>query len=164
MKMTMANTLRAALIAPVAACVLAIGTPSLALAADSPVSVTSPNDVRIGGGDLRARKTEDRVKHLHDLLKITSEQEAQWSGVAQVMLDNASVVDGAMKDRDQKAKSMNAVDDLLSYQAIVAAHAEGLKKLATAFAPLYSQMPELQQKNTDAVFGHRIEAAKRKSR
>ncbi len=163
MKTSMTNKLRAALIAPIAACVFAIGAPSVALAADSPAQVASSSDVGSGGDAVRARKTEARIKHLHDLLKITSEQEAQWSSVAQVMLDNAAAVDGAIKDRAQKAKNINAVDDLLSYQAIVAAHADGLKKLATAFAPLYSVMPEQQQKNADAVFGHRIEASKLKS-
>jgi len=164
MKPSMANKLRAALIASIAAGALGIGAPSTALAAglDSPAQVTS-KDVRSGGGDVRVHKTEARIKHLHDLLKITSEQEAQWSSVAQVMLDNASAIEGAIQDRGQKATSLNAVDDLLSYQAIVAAHAEGLKKLAAAFAPLYSVMPELQQKNADAVFGRRIEASKQKS-
>jgi periplasmic protein CpxP/Spy len=166
MKTNMANYLRAALVAPIAACALAIGTPSFAQAAgpnNSPAQVMSSNDAHPGGDDVRERKTEARIKHLHDLLKITSEQEGQWSSVAQVMQDNASAVDDAFKDRTQKASSMNAVDDLLSYQAIVAAHADGLKKFADAFTPLYSAMPAPQQKNADAVFSHRIEEAKSKA-
>ncbi len=165
MNKNMAKQLRIALVAPIAACALAIGAPTIALAAgpDSPAQVTSSNDMRSGGDDVRVGKTQARIKHLHDLLKITPDQEAQWNNVALVMLNNASAVDDAIKDRAQKAKSMNAVDDLLSYQAIVAAHADGLKNLASAFSPLYSAMPEPQQKNADAVFGHRIEASKLKS-
>ena len=94
------------------------------------------------------------IKHLHDQLKITADQESQWSNVAQVMLDNAAAMDSAMQDRAQKAATMTAVDDLASYQAIVAAHADGLKKLQAAFAPLYAAMPAAQQKTADAVFGH----------
>jgi hypothetical protein len=78
------------------------------------------------------------------------------------MLDNASAVDSAIRDRVAKSGSMTAIDDLRSYQAIVQTHAEGLKKLAGAFTPLYSAMPEAQQRNADAVFGHRITASKLK--
>ena len=103
---------------------------------------------------------EARIKHLHDQLKITADQEAQWKDVAQVMLDNASAIDSAVKDRVRMATGMTAIDDLKSYGAIVDAHADGIKKLAVVFAPLYSAMPEGQQKNADAVFGHRTEPAK----
>lgn len=106
---------------------------------------------------------EARIKHLHDLLKITTAQDAQWHDVAQVMLDNASAVDSAIKDRVRMTKGMTAIDDLQSYEAIVDAHAQGIKKLAIAFKPLYAAMPEAQQKNADAVFGHRTEPSKLKT-
>jgi hypothetical protein len=106
---------------------------------------------------------ETRIKHLHDLLKITSAQDAQWQDVAQVMLDNASAIDSAIKDRVRMTKGMTAIDDLKSYEAIVDAHAQGIKKLAIAFKPLYTSMPEAQQKNADAVFGHRTEPSKLKT-
>ena len=54
-------------------------------------------------------------------------------------------------------KGMTAIDDLQSYEAIVDAHAQGIKKLAIAFKPLYASMPEAQQKNADLVFSHRTE-------
>ncbi len=103
---------------------------------------------------------EARVKHLHDELKIATDQEAQWKSVAQVMLANASAIASAVKDREHMSKGMTAIDDLKSYEAIVDAHAEGIRKLATAFAPLYASMPEGQQKNADAVFGHRTRPSK----
>jgi hypothetical protein len=106
---------------------------------------------------------ENRVAHLHDQLGITADQEVQWTSVASVMLDNASAVDVAIKERIRMTKDMTAMDDLKSYQAIVEAHAEGIKKLAMAFKPLYDSMPAEQQKRADAVFGRRTGPAKIKS-
>jgi periplasmic protein CpxP/Spy len=106
---------------------------------------------------------ENRVTHLHDQLAITPDQEVQWTSVASVMLDNASAVDVAIKERVRMTKGMTAIDDLKSYEAIVEAHAEGIKKLAVAFKPLYDAMPVEQQKRADAVFAHRTGPAKVKS-
>jgi periplasmic protein CpxP/Spy len=138
--MTIASSAKArsALVSSIVACMLATASP--VFAADQ---VRPPKAVGL------------HIKHLHDQLKITPDEEQQWSGVAQVMLDNASSMDDAMKERARKAGTMSAVDDLNSYQAIVAAHADGLKKLETAFAPLYAAMPQAQQHTADAVFGHR---------
>lgn len=155
MKSALTGQVRLALIASAAVCAIAIGSPSNTLAAGA--TSTSADQTRHGGS------VESRIKDLHDQLRITPEQEAQWSGVAQVMLDNSSAIESAIQDRAQKAKSMSAVDDLLSYQAIAATHAEGLKKFAAIFAPLYSAMPEAQQKNADAVFAHRTESSKMKT-
>jgi periplasmic protein CpxP/Spy len=106
---------------------------------------------------------ENRVTHLHDQLGITADQEVQWTSVASVMLDNASAVDVAIKERVRMTKGMTAIDDLKSYEAIVEAHADGIKKLAVAFKPLYDAMPVEQQKHADAVFARRTGPAKVKS-
>ena len=144
------------LLASFAICVAVAGASTGASAADSAPSSAMAHAMPMAG-------PETRIKHLHDLLKITSAQDAQWHDVAQVMLDNASAVDSAIKDRVRMAKGMTAIDDLQSYEAIVDAHAQGIKKLAIAFKPLYESMPEAQQKNADAVFGHRTEPSKLKT-
>jgi len=154
---------RLAFIASVAACGIIIGTSSGAMAAAGQASSASAGNMKPEGTSTRGENVEDRIKHLHDQLKITPQQEAQWNNVAQVMMDNASAVDSAIRDRVAKAASMTAIDDLRSYQAIVQTHADGLKKLAAAFTPLYSAMPEAQQRAADAVFGHRTNAAKLKT-
>jgi hypothetical protein len=141
--------------AAIAACATAVYSPAGAFAADSASSAGEA-----GGDQARTATVEQRIALLRDQLKITPDQEAQWSQVAQVMRDNASTIDQTIKARVRNAARMNAVDDLLSYQAIAAAHADGLKKLATAFQALYSKMPEAQQKNADAVFEHRTTASK----
>lgn len=150
------NKLRLSLLATFAICAAIGGASAGALAADSAPSSTAAHAMPMAG-------PEARIKHLHDLLKITAAQDPQWHDVAQVMLDNASAVDSAIKDRVRMAKGMTAIDDLQSYEAIVDAHAEGIKKLAIAFKPLYAAMPEAQQKNADAVFGHRTEPSKLKT-
>jgi len=99
---------------------------------------------------------EAHIKRLHDQLRVSAAQEPLWTPVAQAMRDNAKSMSDAMHDRIQNVNSMSAVDDINSYQAMTAAHADGLKNLAAAFAPLYQAMAPDQQKNADAVFGHKI--------
>lgn len=97
-------------------------------------------------------RVEARIKALHANLKITSAQETQWANVAQVMRDNAKAIEAISDQRTKNIKTMSAVDDLRSYEALAEAHADGLKKLVAAFQPLYDTMSADQKKNADAVF------------
>jgi hypothetical protein len=144
------SKIRLTLLASFAICAALSGATTGAFAADSAPSSAMARALPMAD-------PEPRIRHLHDLLKITTAQDAQWHDVAQVMLDNASAVDSAIKDRVRMTKGMTAIDDLQSYEAIVDAHAQGIKKLAIAFKPLYASMPEAQQKNADLVFSHRTE-------
>lgn len=99
----------------------------------------------------RVDRVEMRIKALHSELKITPAQETAWNAVAQAMREDAKAMEQAIEQRRQ-AKSMTAVDDLKSYQAVADAHAQGLQKLVPAFQALYDAMPPEQQKNADAVF------------
>jgi periplasmic protein CpxP/Spy len=155
-------TTRLALLVPLSLCA-AFSTFSVrAMAAETtPTAITRSGPAGIKMAE--DKTPEARIKRLHDELKITSDQEAQWNSVAQVMLANASAIDSAVKNRARMSKEMTAIDDLKSYEAIVDAHAEGIKKLAAAFAPLYASMPEGQQKNADAVFGHRTQPSRLKT-
>jgi translation initiation factor 2 beta subunit (eIF-2beta)/eIF-5 len=96
---------------------------------------------------------EERIKSLHSKLMITREQEPEWNDVAQAMRDSEASVSMLIKERHENSGSMNAVDDLESYQAIAEAHAEGLAKVNEAFKVLYTNMSPEQQKNADKVFG-----------
>ncbi|HBZ68702.1 MAG TPA: hypothetical protein DEP35_02705 [Deltaproteobacteria bacterium] len=97
-------------------------------------------------------RVEERIKDLHQKLKITPAQESQWNAFAQVMRDNAHAIDAALKERSENLHAMNAVEDLRSYQKLADAHAEGLKKLVPAFEALYNTMSADQKKTADAVF------------
>lgn len=99
-------------------------------------------------------RVEERINSLHQQLHITAAQETQWSAVAQAMRDNAKAIRDLVKDRRAKGGTMNAVDDLRSYEAIADAHADGLKKLIPAFEALYSSMSDDQKKIADTLFRH----------
>jgi len=103
-------------------------------------------------GRAREDAVETRIKDLHQKLKITPAQEAQWNAVAQVMRQNAHELDAVLNERAQKLHAMNAVEDLRSYEKLADAHADGLKKLVPAFEALYNTMSEEQKKTADTVF------------
>ncbi|MGH7036393.1 MAG: Spy/CpxP family protein refolding chaperone [Stellaceae bacterium] len=98
---------------------------------------------------------EARIKSLHDELKITAAEEPKWNAVADAMRDNAQSVGALINERAKKAKAMNAVDNLSSYQAIAKAHLDGIEKLLPAFKALYADMPAAQKKTADTVFNRR---------
>lgn len=107
-------------------------------------------------------RVEQRIKSLHDQLKITADEESQWAAVADAMRDDAQTVGALIHERRQKAATMTAVDDLRAYQAIAEAHATGVAKLVSAFEALYAVMPPEQQKNADAVFSKSMHRPARK--
>ena len=100
-------------------------------------------------------KVEARIKSLHAQLKITPEEEQEWSVVAQTMRDNAAEMDQLVQQRTEQRAGMNAVDDMKSYQAIVQAHADEMQKLVPAFEALYGKMSASQQKLADNVINQR---------
>ncbi|WP_347989347.1 Spy/CpxP family protein refolding chaperone [Methylomonas sp. AM2-LC] len=102
--------------------------------------------------DAHEDQTELRIKDMHTKLKITAEQEAQWSKVTQVMLEEAKNMDSLTQTRIEQAKNMTAIDDLKSYAEIAEAHTNGIKKLIPAFAELYSGMSDTQKKEADLLF------------
>jgi len=110
---------------------------------------TSVPKVRSASAD----RIEQRIAALHKKLHVTSDQEPLWNDVAQVMRDNGKKIRDQVAERSAKLKTMNAVDDLRSYEMITDEHAEGLKHLVPAFSALYAKMSPNQQKNADRVFG-----------
>jgi protein CpxP len=98
---------------------------------------------------------EKHIKDLHATLKITPAEESQWGEVAETMRENASDLDRAIDKREAKGASATAIDDLNAYADIAQAHANGVKKLASAFSRLYSVMSDDQKKEADEVFSHR---------
>jgi hypothetical protein len=75
------------------------------------------------------------------------------------MRDNAKTTGALIEERATKAKTMTAIDDLRSYEAISEAHTAGVKKLIPAVDALYATMSDAEKKNADAVFGHRVQRA-----
>lgn len=115
----------------------------------------------------RVDRAEQRIQDMHTRLMITAAQEEQWGKVAEVMRDNARVMDNLTQARMERAAAMTAVDDLKSYGEITGAHAEGIRKLTPAFAVLYDSMSEPQKNVADTLFrrgpgkpGHKRSAPK----
>jgi hypothetical protein len=98
-------------------------------------------------------RLEERITDLHKKLHVTADQQGLWDDMAQVMRANAQKMRDNVTDRTANLKSMNAVDDLRSYQKITDEHADGLKRLIPTFEALYAKMSPEQQKNADHVFG-----------
>lgn len=103
----------------------------------------------------RDSAVEQHIMDLHSKLKITPAEESQWNEVAETMRVNAKDLDQAIDKRDATIASATAVDNLNSYADIAQVHANGVKKLATAFSGLYSAMSVDQKKVADEVFSHR---------
>ena len=103
----------------------------------------------------RDMAVERRIKDLHAKLKITQVEEAQWANVVKTMHDNAIELDKAIDKREAIVNSATAIDNLNAYGDVAQAHADGVKKLAAAFSPLYASMSDDQKKMADDVFAHR---------
>src|ERR1700692_623300 len=103
----------------------------------------------------RDSAVEKHIKELHDTLKITAVEESQWKVVAETMRQNAKDLDQAIDNREANMASATAIDDLNAYAEIAQAHANNVKKLASAFSGLYSAMSDDQKKEADRVFSQR---------
>ena len=95
---------------------------------------------------------EQRIKALKVALKITPDQESKWEGVATAMRENAAAMDKLVKEKQGKMASLNAIDDLKTYQEFSQVRLDGLKNLISSFKTLYDAMPADQKKNADHVF------------
>ncbi len=130
--------------------------PTLATAQSAPASqATSPAANPAPPTAAPATAVETRIKSLHDQLKITAAEAPQWNAFAQTMRDDAKTTGALIVDRERKAKTMTAPEDLHAYQAIAQAHAQGLAELSKSFDALYAVMSDAQKKNADRVFSRR---------
>jgi len=123
------------------------GTPPADATAAAP-STAAPSDAAV----------EARIKRLHAQLKITPDQEDQWNAMAQIMRDNAGKLSSLIQQRAKNGRSMSAVDNPRTYEAITAAQEDGLKDILPSFEKLYDSMSDTQKKTADAVFNQRIQS------
>jgi LTXXQ motif family protein len=132
--------------------VMAGNSKTIAVASSSQ-AMASPSD---------ANAVEARIKELHRRLHITAAQKPQWDNLAQVMRDNAQAMSDLKKQRAADAQSMNAVDVVKSYESVIEAHEDGMKKFVPPFEALYNSMSDAQKKTADSLFRTRekVSAAK----
>jgi protein CpxP len=111
----------------------------------------------------REMALENHIKDMHAQLGITPGEETQWAAVAKTMRDSAMKTDQAIDQRKAFVENGSAVDNLNAYGAIAQAHADGVRELAAAFAPLYASMSDDQKKAADELFAHRAHEGKHKA-
>jgi protein CpxP len=101
----------------------------------------------------KTETVEQRITDLHKSLRITADEETNWTAVAQAMRENAANGQKLAAEKVARApSSMTAVDDLKSYETFAQSHVDGLKNLISSFSTLYDTMPAAQKKNADQVF------------
>ena len=141
-----------------------LSLPAAALAQSSQVTTPAPQGAApppaasspIAGHPVAGKNAEERVEHriteLHAQLRITPAERQQWDQFAEVMRENARDMDQALIQRSQQFQSMNALQNMQSYEQIAEAHARHLQKLVPAFENLYNTMPDQQKRLADQVF------------
>jgi protein CpxP len=143
----------AAIIALLALPAAAVAQPTQSPApAAPPAASSSPMTSQPVPGKTMEERVENHIKQLHAQLHITLVEQPQWDQFAQVMRENARDMDQAFMQRAQQYPTMNAMQNMQSYEQIAEAHAQHLQKLVPAFDNLYNAMPEQQKKLTDQVF------------
>jgi periplasmic protein CpxP/Spy len=103
-------------------------------------------------GKTAQERVEQRIKELYSQLRITPAERPQWDQFAQVMRDNARDMDQAWLQRVNHVESMNAVQNMQSYEQIAEQHAQHVQKLVPAFQNVYNVMSEQQKQLADQVF------------
>ena len=93
----------------------------------APAAVASPMANHPVAGRNAEERVENRIKELHAQLGITSAEEPQWNQFAEAMRDNARAMDQAFRERAQGFESMNAVQNMQSYEKLAQAHAQDLE-------------------------------------
>jgi protein CpxP len=127
--------------------VLAQASSQQAMAAPAAESATSASPV------------EARIRDLHRKLHITDAQKPQWDALVAVMRDNAKAMSDLQKERAADAQSMSAVDVVKSYESVIQAHEDGMKKFVPPFEALYNSMSDAQKKTADSLFRYREKAS-----
>jgi len=96
--------------------------------------------------------TESQIRQLQDSLNITEAQKEPWNNLMQVMRENAKDMDALNRDRDEKTKSMNAVDRMKFHSQITEFHLAQMKKLLPPFEDFYGSLSDEQKKTADTTF------------
>ena len=129
-----------------------------------PAAASSPMTSHPVPGKSMEERVENHIKQLHAQLHITPAEQPQWDQFAQVMRENARDMDQAFMQRAQQYPTMNAMQNMQSYEQMAEAHVRHLQKLVPAFDNLYNAMPEQQKQLTDQVFRANAERHSAQSR
>jgi hypothetical protein len=136
---------------------IALASPSFA--ASTQVIASSQQAMSSPASEAGGAAVESRIKDLHKRLHITEAQKPQWDNLVMVMRENADAMTALQKERAADAQSMSAVDVIKSYESVIAAHEDGMKKFVPPFEALYNTMSDAQKKTADSLFRYREKAS-----
>jgi len=125
---------------------LSLVVPGLALSqtAQAPSNAAVP--------EIRHDRVERRITDLHDKLHITPSEQSAFDGFAGVMRENSNRADAMMQERGKTIDTMNAIDEMRSYQAMAKLHLDDMQRLVPAFEQLYLTLSPEQKKLADSSF------------
>jgi len=132
------------------ACALAVNG-AFAQAA-SPASAPAAASTSATPAARHEARIEQRITYLHQQLKITPAQETQWNAFADAMREDGETMGKLYEQRMKGLESETALDNMREYAQLTQAHADGAKKLASAFEPLYSSFSPQQKQLADSTF------------
>jgi hypothetical protein len=138
---------------------IALASPLFAASAQVPAANSQQAMASAGAEPAGVMAVEARIKDLHKKLHITAAQKPQWDALTQVMRDNARAMVDLEKQRTADAQSMSAVDVVKSYESVIEAHEDGMKKFVPPFEALYNSMSDAQKKTADSLFRSREKAS-----
>ncbi len=149
------RTVRAAGAAATLLGAIVLASPVFAASTQSPAqqAMAAPGD------SSAMAPVEARIKTLHKQLHITEAQKPQWDALATVMRDNAQAMVDLQKQRAADSPSMSAVEVIKSYESVIEAHQDGMKKFVPPFETLYNSMSDAQKKTADSLFRNREKAS-----
>lgn len=110
---------------------------------------------------LPSERVEARLARIKDALKITAEQEAQWTAFADVSRRHAKAADERVKAlREQHAQGAqrerpNAVERLERRQQMLATQSQRLTEVIAAAKPLYAALSPEQKRIADELMASR---------
>jgi periplasmic protein CpxP/Spy len=159
--MSMTTIISHRLVSVAAAALLAVPGIALAQSPQSPAPQRATPPPAVSGSPMAGHavvgknaqeRVERRIKELHAQLKISPAEQPQWDQFAEVMRQNARDMDQAFLQRAQQFETMNAVQNMQSYEQLAEEHAQRVQKLVPAFQALYEAMPDQQKLLADQVF------------
>jgi hypothetical protein len=97
-------------------------------------------------------RIEQRIAYLHTQLKITPQEEPQWKAFADAMRDDGDTMSRLYQQRAANMATASALDNMHNYAQLMQTHADGVKKIATAFEPLYNSFSPEQKQLANVTF------------
>ncbi len=98
-----------------------------------------------------AGHAEGRIAFLKAELKITDPQQPLWNVVADAMRANANDMADMPHGMAMMGGSGTLPEKLAAHEKMLATHLDGLRKLRTAFDPLYAALNADQKKTADSL-------------